>query len=213
MTQNMDQDYWENYYRSGAAPELPSMFAKYVMDNFAEEGSSLIELGCGNGRDARFFASSGVGVVAVDQCASEIDDLVKTNGRHPNLHFVTGDFTELPEPEQSYDIIYSRFTLHSVSAEGQSKTLQWCHRNLSDGGKLCIETRGQKNELYGKGESVPGEQDAFIFNDHYRRFVEFEAFKDEIEGTGFTIIKAAEQTGFAPFEDTDYHFIRTIAEK
>lgn len=206
-------DYWENYYGSGAAPEVPSLFAQFVMQEYVREGDSLIELGCGNGRDARFFATNGVGVTAVDQCAHEIEALESGKGDLTDLSFRAGDFTALPDSDDGYDIIYSRFTLHSVSAKDQTRTLEWCQRNLADGGKLCVETRGQKNEIYQKGQPVEGEDDAFIYNDHYRRFVEFGAFTEEITDTGLTIIEAAEETGFAPFEDTDYHFIRAIAQK
>lgn len=212
MTQNQSAEYWEGYYKSGVAPETPSLFAKYVLDNYAESGDSLIELGCGNGRDARFFAANGVGVVAIDQCAEEIDILVGTNGQHPNLTFKTGDFTNLKDDGGKYDLIYSRFTLHSVTAEAQQRTLEWCKSNLAVGGKLCIETRGQKNEIYAKGEPVLGEKDAFVFEDHYRRFVDFDGFRDDIVNVGLSIIEAEESTGFAPFQDTDYHFIRAIAE-
>lgn len=207
-----DEAYWAQYYKSGAAPEEPSRFAKYVADNYATKGQKVIELGCGNGRDARYLASLGLGVVAVDLCASEVDRLSGSNNNR-NLRYEQGDFTNLPDSEDAYDIVYSRFTLHSVNYEGQSRALDWSYRNLASLGKLCIETRGQMNELYGKGEPVEGEPDAFIYEDHYRRFVAFEDLKSDISSVGFNIVESAEQTGFAPFEDTDYHFIRIIAEK
>lgn len=148
-----DEAYWTKYYESGAAPEEPSLFAQYVMKNHASSSDTMIELGCGNGRDARYFASNGIGVIAIDQCASEIEGLIETNGKHENLKYLAADFTDLPESNRKFDLVYSRFTLHSVSSEGQHKTLKWCLRNLAEGGKLCIEVRGQKNELFKKGGS------------------------------------------------------------
>lgn len=205
--------YWEDFYKSGDAPEEPSLFAEYVLQRYAKVGRKLIELGCGNGRDAHFFAAKGVDVIAVDQCAQEIDHLVSTNGKYPNLHFAAADFTTMPDSNNGgYNLVYSRFTLHSVSAADQTKTLEWSQRNLADGGLLCIETRGQKNELYQKGEPVEGESDAYIHDGHYRRFVDFEQFTEEITDTGLSVIEATEQTGFAHYQDTDYHFIRVIAQ-
>ncbi len=206
--------YWENIYKAGAIPEEPSRFAAHVMQKYAKPRQSLIELGCGNGRDAFFFAEKGADVLALDQCASEIEKLIETNGKHENLRFAAGDFTELEDKDSGgYDIVYSRFTLHSVTAEGQAKTLKWCYRNLAPGGLLCIETRGQKNEIYKKGKPVSGQPDAYIYNDHYRRFVDFKKFVKDIKDIGFTIVESAEETGFAPYKDTDYHFIRIIARK
>jgi tellurite methyltransferase len=213
MREAADKEYWENYYKTGAAPEEPSLFAKYVLGKYLQSGDTMIELGCGNGRDARYFASNGVNVLAVDICAPEIEELVEKNGTSPNLHYRIGDFTELEESKKSFDVVYSRFTLHSVDAEGQERALKWASANLAKLGRLCIETRGQKNEIYKLGESVEGEKDAFIYNDHYRRFVDFGEFTKDIEQTGLKIVEGEERTGFAPFEDTDYHFIRVIAQK
>lgn len=212
MLKNEEKAYWAQYYNAGSAPEEPSKFAEYIMKKYAKPGGTLIELGCGNGRDARYFAANGVRVLAVDQVAAEVEELTLGNGQKDRLRYKAADFTDMPDSSSPFDIIYSRFTLHSVTAEGQRSTLEWSRRNLAPGGKLCIETRGQKNELYKKGQSVEGEQDAYIFNEHYRRFVDFEDFKKEISVTGFKILEAAEKTGFAPFGDTDYHFIRVIAE-
>lgn len=126
---------------------------------------------------------------------------------------MAGDFTKLLDSEALYDAVYSRFTLHSVSAEGQKRALGWCARNLNSGGLICIETRGQKNELFQQGEPVDGEQDAYIHENHYRRFVIFEEFVREIAIAGFKLIESSEETGRAPYKDTDYHFIRVVAKK
>lgn len=217
MTGHNDEAYWANYYRSGAAPEVPSGFAQHVMGKYIQQIGGLtqmvrlVELGCGNGRDARFFASNGVPVLAVDQCVTpEQED----NSGIPLLEYKSGDFTQLEGLSLPADFVYSRFTLHSVDAAGQSRTLEWAHENLlPDGGNLFIETRGQKNEYYGLGEPVEGEEDAFVYEEHYRRFVEFDAFVAEIEAAGFRLVEASEDTGYAPFGDTDYHFIRVVAQK
>lgn len=210
------ENYWETYYREHGAPEEPSLFAQYVVDEgHVHRGDQLVELGCGNGRDARFLAAQGISVLAVDQCVGQIGNL-SDGAQHENvegLEFVADDFTELPDHADGFDAIYSRFTLHSVRAEDQLRTLQWAERNLREGGKLCIETRGQKNEIYQSGTPVEGEEDAFIYEGHYRRFVDFNAFVEEVTSTGLSVIHAVEDIDFAPFEDTNYHFIRVIAEK
>lgn len=213
ITETRDEAYWSNYYKQGAAPEEPSLFAQHVKNQYLEPGQSLLELGCGNGRDAQFLANQGLKVTAVDQCASEINVLEAQNKENDNIHFETADFTELPDSESPYNAIYSRFTLHSVSSEGQKRALGWSARNLVPGGLLCIETRGQKNELFQRGDPVEGEQDAYVYEDHYRRFVKFEDFVRQIAATGFKLLEASEETGYAPYKDTDYHFIRIVAKK
>jgi tellurite methyltransferase len=208
----MDKEYWEKFYKMQNEKLKPSLFAKYVRKNFADEGNSLIELGCGNGRDAIFFANEGLYVYAVDQCEDEIKFLTFRYEQLKNLTFQAGDFSNL-EDKEAVDLIYSRFTLHAISKEQECKTLEWAYKNLSKGGYLCIEARGQKNEIYKLGEKVVNESDAYLHNNHYRRFINFEKLCIFIKQLGFLIIFAEEEKGFAPFAGKNETYIRIIAKK
>ena len=70
------EEFWQQYY-AGKIPgdselvDQPSPFAKEV-SGYLESGCSLLEIGCGNGRDSCFFALSGVVVVATDICEAAI---------------------------------------------------------------------------------------------------------------------------------------------
>ena len=67
-------DYWDQYYRNQICSTQPSPFAQYVA-TLVEPGKTLIDLGCGNGRDSLFFAKQGMQVVAIDLSRSAIDQL------------------------------------------------------------------------------------------------------------------------------------------
>jgi ubiquinone/menaquinone biosynthesis C-methylase UbiE len=208
----MDKDYWTSYYKSLNNELKPSLFAKYVMSEVIKGHKTLIELGCGNGRDATYFANENMQVVAVDQCEEEIKFLNNRYKQLQYLDFKSGDFSELDD-SKSFDIVYSRFTLHSVSKEQEIRTINWAYRNLHAGGYLCIEARGQRNEIYQVGEKVAEEENAFILDGHYRRFLNFEAFCDSLKQVGFVIEFAAEEKGFSPFKGKDETYIRVIARK
>ncbi|WP_052058198.1 class I SAM-dependent methyltransferase [Helicobacter jaachi] len=204
---------------------------------------SLLELGCGNGRDALYFAKHGIAVIAIDQvqeeiaflqeqaralCAHDTMDSINSMPTQNSAHldctdsiestqadamprasrnvippvFIAGDFTQLDAtfkqnlaatqahatnaPEESsapsFDCIYSRFTLHSITKAQQDRLLQDSLRFCKVGGILAIEVRGQKNELYKKGAPVADEPDAFIYDNHYRRFLHFEDTIAQLEG-------------------------------
>lgn len=207
----MDKNYWKNYYEKQVAPIEASLFAQYALGNCIKDGDSLLELGCGNGRDSIFFANNGVTVVAVDQCENEISTLSKEQ-KLSNLKFLTGDFTKLGEIGK-FNHIYSRFTLHSITEKEESDTIKWAYEHLEDGDGLLIEARGKKNELYKLGTPVSGEPDAYIYEGHFRRFVDIEILCNKLIQAGFNIAFAEEKSGFAPFDETDYHFIRIIAVK
>jgi len=209
----MDKKYWEEFYKTQNEELKPSLFARYVYENLCKPTFRLIELGCGNGRDAIFFANEGLQVYAVDQCESEIKFLSNRYRLLNNCVFVSDDFTAMSDSDTQYDIVYSRFTLHSVSKEQEQNTLEWSHRNLTHDGYLCIEVHGKKNEIFQHGEKVEGEKDAYILNNHYRRFLDFQTLCTDLENLGFLLTFAAEEKGFAPFAEMDETYIRVIALK
>lgn len=208
----MDKNYWKNIYSKQSEGEKPSLFAIYIAENYCIKDKKIIELGCGNGRDAIYFANANAYVDAIDQCDNIIELLNYRFQKVDNLHFKCLDFTCLND-ESQYDFVYSRFTLHSISKQQEEQVLRWSYRNLTKSGKLCIEVRGQKNEIYQVGIPVENEPDAFILNDHYRRFIHFESFCKELEEIGFRLDFAKEEKGFAPYNGTNETYIRVIATK
>lgn len=214
-----DEDaYWNAFY-AGRHPDIenPSSFARVVLGRL-EPGALMFELGCGNGRDALFFADQGVRMVACDRSAVAIQML---DGR-PDLgrfrhrpRFLAADFAELVRvydaSHEPLDAIYSRFTLHAIPAEIQSAALRWAAEHLRVGGQLLIEVRSVKGSLYGKGEQV--ERDAFIHDGHYRRFLRLEELTAELEGLGLEIAESTESSGVAVYRDDDPVVIRLTARK
>lgn len=208
----MDKNYWETYYSKRINEELPSLFAKFVVEKINGENLKLIELGCGNGRDAIYFSSQNFTVFAIDQCSNEINFLNEKFKNNSDIQFVNEDFTKLSISEM-FDIVYSRFTLHSILSKEEDDVLKWTFDHLNSDGHFCIEVRGQKNEIFQKGEPVENEENAFVLDGHFRRFINFETFCNKLKSIGFKIDYAEEQKGFAPFNGLDETFIRIIANK
>jgi tellurite methyltransferase len=208
----MDKNYWELYYSKQNSEYIPSLFAKFVLENFMPKNANLIELGCGNGRDSLFFADNSVNVVAVDQVESEIEFLKHRFDTLNNIRFLAADFTNLSNGNK-FNVVYSRFTLHAITTIEEKRVLNWAFNNLFTNGFLCIEARGQKNEIFKLGEPVTNEPDAFIYNGHFRRFLNLDNLCKSLITLGFTINYANEEKGYAPFNNTDETFLRVIAQK
>lgn len=234
----MDKTYWRDFYSRHKIGVKPSLFAKFVYKNYLLESincdtnkrtksntPSLLELGCGNGRDSLYFANNGIDTTAIDQVQEEIaflNDYVETqqdskqshtestqeaeqrSDSQNNPHFLCGDFTQLDSFsfQQQFDCIYSRFTLHSISKAQQDKTLADCLKYCKDGGILAIEVRGEKNSLCGKGKAVENESNAFIYDNHYRRFFNFTQTLQEIESLRFSSNNAMQETINQKADDT-----------
>ena len=60
-------DYWQSVYSKSIVPTFPSQFSVFVQSWLGSGDKNIIEFGCGNGRDSRFFHQMGHTVTAVDQ--------------------------------------------------------------------------------------------------------------------------------------------------
>ncbi len=213
-----EKEYWNNYYIKSKVPFKCSTFAQSILSQVQKKkNNTLLELGCGNGRDATFFAKNGMNVTAIDIAEEEIL-ILKEKNKGQNTKFIATDFTNLNNnnnnlfEKQQFGTIYSRFTLHSIHKEGASKTLKWSFENLEKGGTLFIEVRSIKDELYGQGMHVENERDAYITS-HYRRFIRKDELLNELTSLGFEISFVQEEDNLAIYKDDNPIVIRIHAIK
>lgn len=201
--------YWDQYYKNQICSEEPSPFAQYVA-TLVEPGKRMVELGCGNGRDAVFFAGHGLQVTALDMSQEAITQLHSRN--IPHAEFICGDFvnSDVHQPN-SYDYVYSRFTIHSINRNQEQMLLNNLFRGLRPGGKLFIEVRSVHDPLFGKGKQM--EHNAYFYDNHYRRFIVLSELVDSLEQRAFRVEYAQEHTGFAPYGNDDPPVIRIVAVK
>lgn len=207
-----DTGYWNEYYKKTAQNELrPSRFAEDITGYLKEDGT-LLEFGCGNGRDSLFFRHLGLSVTGIDASDYTIHHLQKTHAQE-GLIFKCDDFTS---PQlvltQEYDYVYARFVLHAIDEIQERTFLKNANKALIEKGLLFIEVRTVNDDIYGLGEQVG--RHAFIYNNHYRRFVEKEELAARIDAAGgFVIRYMEEKRGFAPAGGEDPVILRVILEK
>lgn len=212
-----DSKYWNRFYAAAHHDiETPSTFAQLVAGRVST-GAVLFELGCGNGRDALFFATQEMQVIACDTAAVAIETLSARPDLERFTHrprFFVGDMAELGDLHRGeLDAVYSRFTLHAVSRADASAALAWASRSLRPGGRLFIEVRSVLSSLYGKGEPVTDDRDSFIHGGHRRRFVRKDELLAELGGLGFVARDVVESAGLAIYKDDDPVVIRVDAER
>lgn len=202
-----NKDYWEKYYENNPNPVEASTFAKFC-EGFISDNKTFIELGCGNGRDSVFFAEKNLIVTAVDQVEKEIEYLNKKFGSD-NLTFVANDFSKLGS-DNGYDYIYSRFTLHSVDSEAETRVLNWIKDNLNNNGLFFLEVRSINDPMFKKGEKLSDNEN---MTSHYRRYLDFENTIDKLEKIGLKIVYKLESQGLSVYKDDDPMLIRIVAKK
>ena len=204
-----DRKYWNKYYEShkpGSDGESP--FAQAVNERYLNGSGSILDLGCGNGRDSLYFAAKGLSVTGIDSAEVAIQSLQGKAG----CRFVCGDFVTLDGMEDSsFDYCYSRFTVHAISQDQEAELLGNVLRVLREGGRFFIEVRSVNDGIYGLGEAK--EKDAYIYEGHYRRFIRLRDFVNRLCDAGFSIEYAEESDRFAPYKDSRPVCIRLTAVK
>lgn len=207
----MDREYWNEFYKRGLAKKEPTLFAQYVSDNYLEDGRTILELGCGNGRDSVYFGKRELDVIAIDGADQVIESLQREN-RNSKIQFLRDDFvTTQVYKTKPIDYVYSRFSLHAITEEQEDILLKNVHQGIEKDGLFFIEVRSVRDDLFGKGEKVG--RNAYFYNEHYRRFLVREELEEKLEAMGFKIIFSEESINFAPYKDQNPYIIRVIAKK
>lgn len=212
---NRDEDYWNNYYADRAAHfksmDEPSLFACDMMQKYMESGKNLIELGCGNGRDSLYFAQNGLNVTGIDASQVAIDNLQKKNSLE-NCVFICDDFVSAESIYQiQYDYCYSRFTLHAINEQQETQVLKKAYEMLKQGGYFFIEARSVHDGKYGMGKEV--EKNAYIFDGHYRRFINLPELVKKLADIGFIVSEQEESAQFAPHTCENAVCIRVVSRR
>ncbi len=204
-----DRGYWNKYYenhRPGSEGESP--FARETCERHLRSGESILDLGCGNGRDSLYFADHGLAVTGIDSAEVAIREL---QGKS-SAKFVCGDFVKLDGmADASFDSCYSRFTVHAITEDQEKDLLKNVLRVLREGGQFFIEVRSVHDGIYGLGEAK--EKDAYIYEGHYRRFIRLREFIDRLSDAGFDVVYAEESDLFAPYKDSRPVCLRVTAVK
>lgn len=210
-----DRKYWNRFYTDKKDGKIaaPSQFAKdLVSDHQIKPGKHLLELGCGNGRDSLYFLKQGLRVTALDASDIAIERLKVVTSENGAALFVCDDFVKCRSLYQlRYDYIYSRFTLHAITEEQEDELLENIVTGLAPNGKLFIEARTIKDDIYGKGKKVA--KNAYIYNEHYRRFIDATEFQAKLERLGLKIEYLEERSGFSNTAESDPVLMRVIAVK
>jgi SAM-dependent methyltransferase len=192
----IDKNYWHAYYlnkqnkKSDAdGMPTPSAFCSFVLSELPKHVHSpprILDAGCGNGRDT--YALGGTGM--------DSSGFLPQPTEH--AQFVTGDFTT--GCKDAYNVVYSRFTYHSITNEQQESFLSSI-RNT--GTVLCIETRSDKSK-----------DDARVTGDgHYRNFTHKDTLHTQLLAHDFDVLYIYEGNGVAVYKEEDPVCIRVIAVK
>jgi adenylylsulfate kinase-like enzyme len=199
--------HWGSFYAEDVAPKKPSPFAEAVAAALGQK-VRILEIGCGNGRDACFFARSGHDVIAIDRSPEAVE---AARSERTSARFLAGELPDLrAELEGRFDAAYSRFVIHAMPLAEEEELLDSIYDRLQPGGRFFVECRSINDPMSRLGEVLsPTER----IHGHYRRFIVLDEFRDRLTKRGFVIENEVESNGLAVYGEEDPVVIRVTARK
>ena len=126
---------WESM-RGGYYDE--AVMNKLQETGLLQKGTTLVDLGAGDGSLSRAVASKVGKVIAVDISVEMLKELKKKAGQDGigNIHIMEGDGCDLPIDEESVDLVCANMFLHHI--EEPLLAIREMHRVLKPGGKVFL---------------------------------------------------------------------------
>ena len=206
--------HWANFY-SRHGFEQGSTFSSFVLER-TDLPQDVLEIGCGDGRDACALGSAGRRVLALDASAEGVDRArahAERLGLGQAVTFAVCDagdrsalrdhIEELRRRVDGPITCYMRFFLHAIPDDVQDGLLQTLHECAHPGDALAVEFR-----------TVADERTKKAHGEHFRRYVDAERLRDELqERHGFTVDHFEEGRGLSPYGDEDPVLCRIVAHR
>lgn len=160
----------------------PTQFAitrKYI-------GKTIFDLCCGNGRDTKYFNSTGNQCTGIDILAPEEDN------------FYRGDIIKYLSDYQGFvDVVYSRFGFHAFDEATEDFIIDWASKHAQE---LAIEVR------------IQGDVPVIFVENHYeRRYADPIKLTNKLIKAGFNMVSCKTGHGMAKFGKEDALVGRFIA--
>ena len=154
---------WESKHGAGHHDyfrDQPSDLAK-LAKKYLQKNSSVLELGCGNGRDSAYLTKEGFKVLATDFSEAVIIKNKEIIKETENLSFSVVDLAEkLPFNYQSFDAVFANLSLHYFSDTTTREIIAEITRVLKSGGVLMFACK--KIDSVRTNNATEVEKDLFV---------------------------------------------------
>jgi len=138
---------WDAYFGAMRTMRLHPLYEE-LAKHLPEHGYAL-ELGCGAGQGAEFFADRGWTVTAYDIDPRAIEATEERLAGRPGIDVVTADITTIDFPHA--DAITAGFVLFLLDADGFGRVWSKIREALSPGGLLLAQFLGPNDDWASRG--------------------------------------------------------------
>jgi SAM-dependent methyltransferase len=192
--------YWENFYTFHSTEGTSTFFARVT--ERPDLPRFVVDLGCGDGRDACGFADAGSRVIGLDHARVGLrhaEQHARELGLEHRVDFRECDFRDtddlgahlraaVAECGDAPMLFYGRFLLTAIQTDTQKKVLSALRDHARPGDLLALEFRADKDETLRRANPK-----------HFRKLQSSSAVSDELSTYGFAVVDLKEGTGLSPY--------------
>ncbi len=186
--------YWNNLYSKddyfGTGQTILADFAKTIIEE--NNISTLLELGCGQGRDSLFFTNFVSNVTSVDISENAINFVKKTKNERnlTNLDLFVHDIKKpLHFLDKSFDMVYSNLALQFFDINQLKEIFSNISEIMSNDSFFIFSTKKPGDKYFNFGKKIS--ENSFQYKDITRYFFEKSQIKYLLE-QNFKIISFEE---------------------
>ncbi|MBD3360356.1 methyltransferase domain-containing protein [Candidatus Peregrinibacteria bacterium] len=167
----------EDYYKTHFDINEIKNIADFFIQNL--KGQKILDIGCGPGRDAKYFSEHNLEVTGIDLTSN----FVKMASQNvPNAKFIQKDMRSLDFPENSFDGIWACASFLHVPKEDAKNTLLGFRKILKPAGLIYLSVKQGNEEKFVEKDEYKGRTKFFAF---YAQ----DEFKNLIESCNLKIVK------------------------
>lgn len=113
----------------------------------------ILEVGSGTGNNLWFAAREGFSVTGIEGSATAVE-YARKRFKDENLEgeFIVGDFTKIPFPDNSFDIVIDRGSVSYVNFHLAKETIREIKRVLLNQGVFYFTPYSERNSLFASGK-------------------------------------------------------------
>jgi SAM-dependent methyltransferase len=211
-----EAQYWSDFYEHHDFNAGSSFFE--FINQVAGLPDTVIDIGCGDGRDSLAFGLAGKRVYGLDRSDIGVEaamDKSKVARLDHAVAFAVCDvsdgqalssaFASIREAADDGNVCYyMRFFLHSIPEDTQATLLAAIAKNAKPGDVFAAEFRTDKDIDHSR-----------VFGDtHYRRYQSAAEFSAQLQNQyGWIVTYETESRGLSPFGDEDPTLYRGVAAR
>lgn len=116
------------------------------------KGSTVLDLGCGNGRNSIYLAKEDMNVIGIDFSRALMKiarNKIEWKGLLSHVKFLQGDISSLPLKNDCIDAVLFIATIHHLpTPEERFKSILEVRRCLKSGGRVLVSAWAQEQEKF-----------------------------------------------------------------